>query len=84
MQRGQNVETQIHECITHAHAQTGSMTLKQVFAFTGSITKNGSMKWPKIKAILIHHHEPFSRMRYQKVSSGMFAFQTTKYCANSV
>ncbi len=60
------------------------MTLKQVFTFTGSITKNGSMKCPKIRTRLNHHHEPFSRMRYQNVSSGMFAFQTTKYCANSV
>ena len=45
--------------------------------------KNGTKKWPKIKIMLTHHHEPCSRMRYQKVSSGMLAFQTTKYCANS-
>ena len=71
-------------CISHASAQTGMTILKLLFAFTGSSRKNGTKKCPKIKIMLTHHHEPCSRMRYKKVSVGMFAFQTTKYCANSV
>src|SRR2546421_7448109 len=29
-----------------------------------------------------YHHVPRSRITYQNVSSGMFAFQMMKYCAN--
>ena len=39
-------------------------------------------KWPKMMIRPIHHHVPCSRMTYQKVSSGMLAFQMMKYCAN--
>src|SRR5208282_758797 len=69
------------KCISHAHKQTGSMILKLDLTRMGSRTKNGTRKWPKMMTMLTHHHEPRSRWMYQKVSSGRFPFQTTKYCA---
>src|SRR5690348_902434 len=68
--------------IAHAQRQTQNMILKLDFTQMGSSTRNGRRKWPKMMSMSRDHHEPFSRMRYQKFSSGMLPFQTTKYCAN--
>src|SRR5271165_6706102 len=44
-----------------------------------SSARNGTRKWPKTSTIPIHHQSPYSRILYQKVSSGTLAFQMRKY-----
>ena len=72
------------KCISQAHAQIGSIAASFSFTSIRSSARNGTKKWPKIMMIApVNHHVPFRASRYQKVSSGMFAFQMMKYCPKS-
>jgi hypothetical protein len=42
------------------------------------------MKWPKSSDALTQAHVPSNRCRYQTVSSGMFAYQISRYCENAM
>src|SRR6266516_7800607 len=68
------------QCINQAQAQSGTMTVNFSFQSMRSNIRNGRKKWQKIMIMLTSHHEPFSRKTYQKVSSGILAFQMMKYC----
>src|SRR6266550_2246185 len=78
---GRMLKDKSTKCISHAHAQSGIMMGKVCFTSIRSSVRNGMKKWPKMMIMLMHHHEPCSRPTYQKVSSGMLAFQMMKYCA---
>ncbi len=69
------------QCISHVQAQRGSMYRKMLFTSIRSRARNGRKKWPKMMISPTYHQVPFSRTKYQKVSSGILPFQMMKYWA---
>ena len=67
------------KCISQPQAQSGIMMVNFSFQSMRSSIRNGRKKWKKMMIMLTSHHVPFSRSTYQKVSSGIFAFQMMKY-----
>src|ERR1017187_10578812 len=66
-------------CINPIQTQSGVMNLNTSFRSIRNSARNGTRKCPNMRISPIVHQEPFSRNTYQNVSSGMLAFQITKY-----
>src|SRR5215468_4314466 len=69
------------QCIAQAQTHSGTMKVKTFFTSILSNARNGMKKWPKMMTMPTQNQVPRSRTTYQKVSSGMLAFQIMKYWA---
>ena len=66
-------------CIKPIHKQSGIINRDTSLTSIRNKARNGTRKCPKTKTNPTPNHVPLSRTTYQKVSSGIFAFQITKY-----